>query len=112
MNAQNEIPQVMALKVLRGIASDIAESGYYSIMGDESTDASNIEQLVICWMDKEMTACEEYISLMPVTHTNADTIVVCIKDVLLHLNHRIQDACGQCYDGCLTMTGTKNWVAA
>ena len=23
-----------------------------------------------------------------------------------------QDACGQCYDGCLTMTGTKNWVAA
>ena len=37
----------MALKVLRGIASDIAESGYYSIMADETTDASNIEQLVI-----------------------------------------------------------------
>ena len=38
----------MALKVLCGIASDIAESGYYSIMADESSDASNIEQLVIC----------------------------------------------------------------
>ena len=42
-NAQNEILQIMALKVLRGIASDIAESGYYSIMADESTDANNIK---------------------------------------------------------------------
>ena len=51
----------MALKVLHGIACDIAESGYYSIMADESTDASNIEQLVICicWVEKEMTICEE-----------------------------------------------------
>ena len=32
MNAQNRILQIMALKVLHGIASDIAESGYYSIM--------------------------------------------------------------------------------
>ena len=36
------------MKVLHGIANNIAESGYYSIMADESTDASNIEQLVIC----------------------------------------------------------------
>ena len=37
-------------------------------------------------------------------------IVVCIKDVLLHMNLRIQDARGQCYDGCSTMTGTKYGV--
>ena len=39
---------MMALKVLHGIASNIAESGYYSTMADESTDVRNIEQLVIC----------------------------------------------------------------
>ena len=51
----------MAVKVLRGIASDIAESGYYSTMAEASTDVSNIEHLVICihWVDKEVTACEE-----------------------------------------------------
>ena len=105
-NAQNKILQIMALKVLHDIASDIAESRYYSIMADESTDVRNMEQLVICirWMDNEMTLCEEYVGLMPVTKTNADTIVVCIKD--------LPDAHGQCYDGCLTMTGTKNGVAA
>ena len=52
------------------------------------------------------------ICLMPVAQTNADTIVVCIKDVLLHMNIRIKNACGQCYDGCSTMTGTKNGFAA
>ena len=60
-NAQNEILQIMALKVLCGRASDIVESGYYSIMADESTDASIIEQLVISirCVDKEMAVCWE-----------------------------------------------------
>ena len=58
-----------------------------------------------------MTVCEEYIGLMPVTQTNADTIVICIKDVLLQMNLRIQDACGLYYDGCSTLTGTNNVVA-
>ena len=52
------------------------------------------------------------IGLMLVAQTNADTIVICIKDVLLCINLRIRDACGQCYDGYSTMTGTKNGVAA
>ena len=54
LNAKNEILQIMALKVLGGIASDITESGHYSIMADESIDARNIEPLVICicWVDK------------------------------------------------------------
>ena len=93
--------------LLRGIASDIAEYGYYSIMADESTDPSNNEQLVICICWVNQAVCEKYISLMPVAQTNADTIVVCIKDVLLRMNHRIQDAHEQCYDECLTMTGSK-----
>ena len=100
LNAQNEVLQItMALKVLRDIASDRAESVYYRIMADESTDTSNIEQLVICihWVGK-ITVCEEYIGLMTFTHTNADTIVVCIKNVLLRMYLRIQDACGQNYD--------------
>ena len=36
----------------------------------------------------------------------------CIKDVLLRMNPRIQDARWHCYDSCSNMTGTKNGVAA
>ena len=103
---QNEIVQIMDLIVLHCMASDIAESGYFSIMADESIDASNIEQLVICihWVDREMTVHDDYIGLMPVAQTNADTIVSCNKDVLLYMNIRIQDARGQYYDKYSTMT--------
>ena len=59
-----------------------------------------------------MIVCEGYIDLMTVAQINADTIVIYIKDVLLHMNLRIQDAHGQCYDRCSTMTGTKKGVAA
>ena len=88
----------MALNVLHGITSDIAENKYYSIIADESCNASNTEQLVICicWVDKEISVCEEYIGLLPVAQTNADTIVIFIKDVQLRMNLRIHDACGQC----------------
>ena len=91
-----------------------AESGYYCITADESIDASNIEQLVICihWVDKEMTVHDNYICLMPVAQTNAATTVSCNKDALLHMNIRIQDARGQYYDKYSTMTGTKNGIAA
>ena len=43
LNAENEMLQIMAPKVLHAIASEIDESGYYSIMADDSIDASNIE---------------------------------------------------------------------
>ena len=33
--------QIMALKLLLGIASDIAESGYHSIIADASADATS-----------------------------------------------------------------------
>ena len=36
----------------------------------------------------------EYIGLMPVAQTNADTINVCFKDVLLRMNFRIKDVLG------------------
>ena len=40
------------------------------------------------------------------------TIVVSIKDVLLHMNLGIQDARVQCYDGCSTMNWNQNGFAA
>ena len=74
-----------------------------------SPDRATFEKLVICirWVDKEITVCEEYIGLMPVAQTNADTIVVCINNVLLRMNFGIQDAGGQCCVRCLTMPGTR-----
>ena len=53
---QNELLKIMALSVLRRIASCISSAKFYCIMCDECTDTSNREQLVICirWVNEEL----------------------------------------------------------
>ena len=50
-------------------------------MADDSTDASNIEQLKFAYVrwTGRLSVREEYIGLMPVAQTNADTIVFASK---------------------------------
>ena len=45
---QNEVLQVMALQLLRGIAKNLHSSSFYTIMVNETTDISNCEQVVLC----------------------------------------------------------------
>ena len=46
---QNEMLKVMALEVLRDVAPSRHSSPFYSVTADETTDASNLEQVVICF---------------------------------------------------------------
>ena len=55
---------------------------------------------------------EDFIGLMPIDKANAQNIAAVIKDVILRLGFSIKDAKAQCYDGCSTMTGVRNGVAA
>ena len=45
---QNEILKDMALTILRDVVNSVKDSGYYSIMADEPSDISNVQQFVIC----------------------------------------------------------------
>ena len=112
--AQNEILKLLALKLLRKIANDIQLSRCYSILGDDATDVSNTQQLVICirWVRKDLAVEEDFIGLMPLDKANAQNIAAAINDVILRLGLSIEDAKAQCYDGCSTMTGVRNGVAA
>ncbi len=50
---QNEMIKVMALQVLQEVASSIHSASFVTLMVDETTDASNREQVVlrIRWVD-------------------------------------------------------------
>lgn len=56
---QKEILPIMALKIIRDIASDIGRN-HFVIMIGESTDITNTEQLVMCfrWVDAKLEAHE------------------------------------------------------
>ena len=46
---QNEMMQIMALRVLQEVAENIHNVDFYSIMRDEATDVKNVSELVVGW---------------------------------------------------------------
>ena len=73
---QNEILKIMALKITQKIGESLQGSDYFTIMADETTDASNKEQVVICvrWVDNNFEAHEEFIGMHEVDSINATTL--------------------------------------
>ena len=111
---QNECLKIMCLQLLRQVSSCIQEKGFYSIMADECSDASNKEQCTICiqWVDESLTNHEDFIGLYEVGSIDSNSLVATIKDVLIRMNLKLADCRGQCYDGASNMAGSRNGVAA
>ena len=109
---QNKMVKVMALRILRKIAESLQSTSFFTIMVDETTDVSNVEQVVIClrWVSEKFEVLEDFIGLYEVASTAAENIYATITDVLLRLNLAISKVRGQCYDGAATMSGAKSGV--
>ena len=109
---QNELLQVMALRVLRDISGNVQDRPF-TVMVDETTDASTQEQVVIVlrWVDDNLDPHEDFIGLHITASTNASSILAIIKDVLLCMNVSLSNCRGQCYDGAAVMSGCRGGVA-
>ena len=110
---QNEMVKLMAHACLRQISSDLQHAEYYTMMADETTDASNKVQLVTVFrcIDDDLSVHEEFVGLYQLDRTDAKTIVTVLKDVILSFDLDIHHLRGQCYDGASTMSGPKSGVA-
>ena len=54
---------------------------------------------------------EDFIGMYALERTTADHIVAVLKNCLISMHLRIENARGQCYDGASTMAGEKTGVA-
>ena len=83
----------MALHILRDITAD--KSGkWYTIMVDDTTDMSNMEELVVSLIrvvDNDLKVYEEPVGLYSLESTSASAVVSTIKDVLLRMNLKIDN---------------------
>ena len=109
---QNELINVMAQSIVRNIASSIRKAKYFSIMADEVTDASNKEQVVICFrrVDDQLEAHEDFVGLYMVESIQSDNIVHVLTDTMTRMNLSINNCRGQCYDGASNMAGSRKGV--
>ena len=77
-------------------------------MIDETTDVSNMEQVVICfrWVDQSLEAHEE-LHAYRVESTESEMLIAIIHDVLQRLNISVSKLRGS-YDGASAMS--KEWL--
>lgn len=110
---QNELLSIMAVQILRHIAAQIQSAVFFAVMGDEATDCSNKEQVVLPfrWVDEDLAAHEEFIGLYLTDSTTASALVAIIEDTILRMNIKLEHCRGQCYDGASVMSGAKKGVA-
>ena len=106
---QNEMTQIMALRVLREVAENIQDVDFCAIMCDEAIDLKNVSELGVClrWVDDSHY---EFIGLKNMPNTDTDSIAQDFKNVLLQIHLKLNKCRGQCYDGCSIMSGSKSGV--
>ena len=84
-DVQNELLKIMAVSILRDIASKLSSSEFNTLMANEVKDVSNKEQVAVCLRstDENFDVHEDFIGLHVVESIQADVLVSVLKDVLL-----------------------------
>lgn len=109
---QDEIIEIIAMKILRKVVKKIKDADFYSIMADETADVANIEQLtfVIRIVTEKFEIKEYFIGLHELENTKSDHLVTVIKNILLACDFDFNKIRGQCYDKASSMSGKKSGV--
>ena len=96
---QNEMLKVMSLQIIRRKAGNLHHSQFYTIMADETADASNKEQAVLSfrWVSVDLTVHKDFIDFYQTDTIEANSLADAIKDALLNLNLSISKVRGQYY---------------
>lgn len=117
-DVQNELIEIIALKVLWEIKERMENAKYVSIMADETTDISNKSQMcVTVRFIHNGKICEHLVDLVDVSEDRrAEALADKMKESLkstLGLDGGSEDKCfivGQSYDGAANMAGCNNSV--
>lgn len=114
--AQEEIIRILAAIVRKSLLDEIKQAPCFAILADEATDASNKQQLSLCirFLDSKLVIREEFLGLFKPdsTSSGAAALTQAILNAVQHLRLDMSKCCGQGYDGCSTMAGQHNGVAA
>ena len=81
----NELIEMMAHQLLRGILNEIKNATWFALIADETRDISGLEQFAISlrWVDRCYAIYEDVIGLVQVDQTDAATLASTLKDVLV-----------------------------
>ena len=93
---QNDMLKAMAHKVLRNINSQLHNASFFTIMADETTDASNEEQVVIIFRyvdNNDFSVEEEFLNQASTGHRPARAWLLKIDPVWIVSMHACVSVC-------------------
>ena len=109
--AVTDFIHAIAQWVERGLLQSLKQSPYYTLMGDECTDVSSMEELSLCfrWL-KDGKPVEHFLEVLHVTRTDAETITSAITTYLQEKQIGIRNMRGMGFDGAATFSGNRTGV--
>ena len=86
------------------------QAPFYSLMADECTDISTVEELsVFCRWIEDGLPVEHFMEIVPLKKADAATIYSTLVDCLKQKNIQLSKLVGMGFDGAATFSGGKNW---
>ena len=112
-DVQNELLNIMGAQVLQEKFATIRNRKFFSIMADEGTDISNLEQLSFCARtgDDDLNVDEDFLGFYEIDNINSETVVKALKDILMRCSLSLDDCRGQTYNGASNMMGKNSGVS-
>lgn len=113
---QNEFISINGDLIRKAIVEECNASLFWSLMLDETTDVSRVEQVSVCvryvGTKKELEVCEEFLGFCSVSCTDAETITSTIVTFLNNCGLTMDKLTGKGFDGAATMSGHVSGVSA
>lgn len=114
---QNEIITVCGDIILSTLVNKINESECFSILADETTDISGIEQFSLCarYTEKiknKFVLREDFLKFVPIDNTSGLALARTLQKEFLEMGVNLKYLKGQGYDGAAAMSGQLKGCAA
>ena len=109
--AVTEFIEALGTWLEESLLKHLHQGPFYSIMADERTDVSTVEELsLFCrWIENGETT-EHFIDLLPMKRTDAESIYSALVECLKSKNIQLSNLIGMGFDGAATFSGKKSGV--
>ncbi|GBO42185.1 repressor of the inhibitor of the protein kinase, partial [Araneus ventricosus] len=112
---QNELINTFGHLIQSQIVTNVRKSIFYSVLADETTDISQIEQFSLCVRyveDQKYKIREDFLTFVPVYDVTGAGLANTVLETLSILGLDLKKMRGQGYDGAATMRGQFRGVQA
>lgn len=98
---------MLASEVLRQHIQKIKDAPFYSLMVDETSDITRLEQIsvVIRHVSDDLQSSETFLGFYETSDTKSKTLFKIVEDILLRFGLSFGKMRGQCYDGAAYVAG-------